>query len=211
VDSWIKIRTTQTVEDTGEVIALKINYDDVSGTAKIGSQLRPIKELDELKGKEVLLKLSKDGEIKELKGLEDVEYFKKSGESPVEQFEEEFSFLPNKIIKIGESWIKEFKTQKVTYTLVRIEKRKEFVCARIKTKHEVETTKTEFQQGIKANVKIKGSGKGELFFDIQKGILIEQKYSLSLEGEQEVSGGMISESMSMPIYIDQEICKKLVY
>ena len=199
-----EIRTTQTVEDTGEAISLRISFDDVVGTMRVSDKIEPVKALDELKGIIVSFKLSRDGKISQLKGLEGIDYFRKSGEKPEHLFEEEFSFLPNKVVRIGESWTKKFEDKTATYTLKGFEERNGRTCAMIEVKSEIETIKFTEQQGMKSKIKITGEGKSSIFFDIEEGIIVESKGKASLEGEQEISGTMFPEPISVPIYIDED-------
>ncbi|MCK4353355.1 hypothetical protein KAW65_08125 [candidate division WOR-3 bacterium] len=210
VNSITEIQTTQTVEDTVDNIKLEISFDDISSTTRVGAQLIPVKEAEELKGKVVSLKLSKEGKLIELKGLEDIDYFKKSGEKPERQFEGLFSFLPNKVTKIGENWQKEFEEEKCTYTLQGFEQKDGFDCAKIAVKKEIEQTKDIEQKGMKIKMNIKGEEKGTIFFALKEGIIIESKATTSLEGEQELSGAGLPEPITVPIYIDQDTHTKLI-
>ncbi|MCK4307796.1 hypothetical protein KAW50_06200 [candidate division WOR-3 bacterium] len=210
INSNTEIHTTQTVEDTGETISLRISFDDVVGTMRVESEMKRIKALDKLKGKVVSLKLSRSGKIIQLKGLEGMGYFRESGEKPERQFEEAFSFLPNKIVKIGESWTREYEGKIATYTLKGFEKKNGTTCAKIEVRSKIETTKTTEQQRMKGKIRITGKGKGEIFFDVNEGIVIESRSSASLEGEQEVSGPTLPEPINVPIYIDQETHTTLI-
>ncbi len=212
INSNTEIHTTQTVEDTGETISLRVSFDDVVGTMRVESEMKRVKALDKLKGKVVSLKLSRDGKIIQLKGLEGMGYFRESGEKPERQFEEVFSFLPNKIVKIGESWTREYEDKIATYTLKGFEffEKNGTTCAKIEVQSKIETTKTTEQQRMKGKIRITGKGKGEIFFDVNKGIVIESRSSASLEGEQEVSGPTLPEPINVPIYIDQETHTTLI-
>jgi len=74
----------------------------------------------------------------------------------------------------------------------------------IEVKSEIETIKFTEQQGMKSKIKITGEGKSSIFFDIEEGIIVESKGKASLEGEQEISGTMFPEPISVPIYIDED-------
>jgi hypothetical protein len=210
INTSIEIRMTETVKDTGDVTVVEVRFDDVTGTLRFGSQLKSIDEMEGLQGTTTSLKLSRDGRIIELKGLEDVEYFKKSGEQPEQQFEENYGFLPNKIMKPGESWSKKFEGIKATYTFERIEKKGKVKCARIAVIQEISTSRTGTEKGMSTKLKIKGTGTGTIWFDIKEGRVLESKIRLSLEGEQQVHGGRRQKSMNVPIRVDQESHRKIV-
>jgi hypothetical protein len=210
INTAIEMQTTETVEDTGDVTIVKVSFDNVIGTVRTGSQLKSIDELDGLQGVTASLKLSRDGKITEVKGFENVDYFKKSGEDPAQQFEESFGFLPNKTTKVGEMWTREFDEIKATYTLKGFEKKGDSDCAKIAVLQAIKTTRNGAEKGMKTRLEIEGTGKGTVWVDIERGVVIESEIKISLEGNQEISGRMAPEPMTMPIYIDQDSHRKIV-
>lgn len=191
---------TQTVEDTGETTLVKITLNDASGMVKAGGMTRKIDELYKLKDKDILIKIDSDNKVTEVEGIKDIEYFRKE-KGAENQFKELFEFLPNKSIKIGESWEKEFNGTKCTYTLKGIEKKKNYECAKIEFEKLIEK---DFEEGG-AKGKVKGKEKGTIYFVITEGIIIEEKATASMEGEASISA-----DMKIPIYMDQETSIKII-
>jgi hypothetical protein len=198
VNSAMDIKLTETVEDTVKFIKLKMGFSDVSATTRVGTEVIPLKEVEELEGKTVNIKLSKDGKLIETKGFEGLGYFEKEGKPKFEDF---FGFLPQGKVSVGDKWTKESEGEKTTYILKGFEEKGGFTCARISMEKEIEKTRNTKEKGMTVKINLKGKAKGEILFAINEGMIIDVKSSASLEGEQEISG--LQKPMTLPLYIDQ--------
>lgn len=196
-------KVSHIVQDTGEITKIKVVFDDISGTTKIGEEIKPIKEAEELKGKSVIINLSRDGTIKEIEGLNEISYFRKTADKPERQFESEFGFLPNKAVKIGDTWVKKSDEEKTTYTLKKFETKDGVDCAVISEEGEVNINKSVDNAGVTGTITLKGTSKGDIWFALKEGKFFMSKISASLEGEQEVKVPTMTETMKIPVYIDQ--------
>lgn len=207
--STSEIATSQSVEDTGETASVKITFDNASGTVRIGDQMENIKDMEELIGKSISMKLSRDGKVTETKGLKDIDFFKKQGERASSQFEQNFDFLPNKVVKQGETWEKKTEEATTNYSLQSFEQKNGIDCAKIEGKGTSNYTENIDMQGIKGNVTISGTSKETIFFGIKEGAVIESQTTASAQGEQDITL-TTGEKMKIPIYMDVKTNTELV-
>lgn len=203
IDFSTETKLSYIVQDTGEITVLKIIYNDISGNRKMGEEVVSIKEIEELKGKTITLSLTREGKVSKIEGLEGIDYFRKSTEKPEQQFEGQFEFVPNKVVKIGDTWTKESEEGKTTYTLKGFETKEGIDCAIISEESKDSITKPIDQQGITGKINLHGTSKGDIWFAIKEGKLLSSKTSTGLEGEQEIKMASMSEPMKIPLYIDQ--------
>jgi len=205
-----ELTTTKTVVDTGEITTVTMNFDNASGISRMNDEMKNIKEMEEVNGKSITFKFSREGKITETKGIKDTDYFKNQEKQLISQFEESIGLLPNKVVKQGESWQRKTEDATATYTLKGFEQKNNIDCARIEgIEKGAYTENVDIREG-KGKVKLNTTTKSTTFFAIKDGIILESKTTTSAEGEQEFVKDT-GESMKMPIYMDMKIRTQLIH
>lgn len=191
------------IEDTIIVLSLKIDKIEIETKPQV-----PISGIGEVEGKEVNLRITKSGKVLKMEGAEKLSIMGQPGEKTLEGYIKAFfDFLPDHPVKPKDVWEKKVEDEegslKGKYTLIGFEKKDGIKCAKIKAEQELVQEQTQEQMGNKIHTKIEGKSKGEIYFGVEKDILIYRTVMFSLEGEQEISGKSLPQPMTLPIYIDQ--------
>ena len=205
-DMDVKMRVKKVDED-GYTLSFSIEKAD--GTVSTVQGMRSLPGLDKIIGKTVEVTIGKDGKVLYVGKLEDV-----SGVSDIaRQVAELFLFIPSKAVKIGEVWTKSNETEgsKGDYTFilkdVKLMGGKEI--GRIEEKGIIKVDKKQDMMGVTADVHLSGKEKSEVSVEIARGLPVEKKISLGLEGISTISGGTIPGTMEMKMYIDNTVTIKM--
>ena len=205
-DMDVKMRVKKVDEDG---YTLSFSIEKVDGTVSTVQGMRPLSGLDEVIGKDVEIKIGKDGKVLYVGKLEDV-----SGVSDIaRQVAELFLFIPSKAVKIGEVWTKTFEREgskgDYTFTLKDVKLIGSKEIGRIEEKGIIKVDKKQDMMGMTADVHLSGKEKSEVSVEIARGLPVEKKISLGLEGTSTISGGTIPGTMEMKMYIDNTVTIKM--
>jgi len=124
-----------------------------------------------------------------------------------------FLFIPSKTVKIGEVWTKTFEREgskgDYTFTLKDVKLIGSKEIGRIEEKGIIKVDKKQDMMGMTADVHLSGKEKSEVSVEIARGLPVEKKISLGLEGTSTISGGTIPGTMEMKMYIDNTVTIKM--
>jgi len=205
-DMDVKMRVKKVDEDG---YTLSFSIEKVDGTVSTVQGMRPLSGLDEVIGKDVEIKIGKDGKVLYVGKLEDV-----SGVSDIaRQVAELFLFIPSKAVKIGEVWTKTFEREgskgDYTFILKDVKRIGSKEIGSIEEKGIIKVDKKQDMMGVTADVHLSGKEKSEVSVEIARGLPVEKKISLGLEGISTISGGTIPGTMEMKMYIDNTVTIKM--
>ncbi len=205
-DMDVKMRVKE-VNEGGYTLSFSIEKAD--GTVSTAQGMRSLPGLDKIIGKDVEIKIGKDGKVLHVGKLEDV-----SGVSDIaRQVAELFLFIPSKTVKIGEVWTKTVEREgskgDYTFTLKDVKLIGGKKIGRIEEKGIIKVDKKQDMMGMTADVHLSGKEKSEVSVEIAKGLPVEKKISLGLEGTSTISGGTIPGTMEMKMYIDNTVTIKM--
>jgi len=196
VSMQTEFRTTNTVSDvTPEEIELKMRFDYAAGSMSAGDDVMPNKDVSSLRGKELIVTLEPNGDVKSLTGL--------AGEAYLEEGTGQFKVLvdylvpplPDEPIVIGTSWTKELDPADISgldqeyigetvYTVTGFKETYEVVCAEIQFNASFEY-EGRFEQGDDVwLVSGVGGGEGTMLIALDSGQLVHSEMQI----EQDMTG-----------------------
>lgn len=207
IETKTNLFTTQKVDSIVEdsIIVLSLTVD------KIELEVRPetpISGIEEIEGKEVKLRITESGEILETEGADQIQIMGQPGEQILDGYLKGFfEFLPDKPVKLKDTWEKKREDEEGSltgkYTLIGMEEKEGYKCAKIKLEQELVQEQTQEEMENEIHTKITGKAKGEIYWGITKKALIYRTIAFSLEGTQGISGPQLAEPVSLPLYMDQ--------
>ena len=174
---------------------------------------------DKVKGKRVRIELSALGENKGITAIDSISFGRSSRRSsgrrpggmrnPLNQLQIAFFTLPDKAIKVGDSWTEDYKEPadaargfgsrpsmerkvegKTTYTVVAEKKKMGLKCFYIKTESEYSRESYGTMRGSEVSSEGNGESSAEVWFAYEQGILVEYRQKDFYEGTTAFSGEM---------------------
>ncbi|MBD3367025.1 MAG: hypothetical protein GF405_02475 [Candidatus Eisenbacteria bacterium] len=196
VSMQTEFRTTNTItESTDEEIELGMRFDYAVGSVASGDQVMPNSDVNSMRGKELIVTLSPDGEVKSLTGL--------AGEAYLEEGTGQFKVLvdylvpplPTEAVEIGSSWTEELDPADISgldqeyigetvYTVTGFKETYEVQCVEVSFTASFEY-EGRFEQGDDVwLVSGVGGGEGTMLIAIDGGHLVHARMDI----EQDMTG-----------------------
>ena len=179
------VLTKKVKESDQEASKLDITYDSFDMEMNVGGKKVPSNMGKSMAGKTYSMKIARNGEILEPKGMNAMVGLQGLGSDVKNIFFSLYPKFPDHELKVGESW-----TQKqdlshpqvgtlieCTYTLTKMEQKGDFNCAVIDY-----TLSINIEGGEEAKMSMSGTGtgKGTSYFAFEKGLLVSSQVEMDI-------------------------------
>ena len=167
------------------IAELNITYDSFDMEMSIGGKQIPSNMGKSMVGKTNKMKISKNGEIIEPKGIKGMVGLQGLGSDIKNIFFNVYPKFPEHKLKVGDSWTQKQETPQSQigiviesqYTLSKMDEKKEYKCAVIDS---IISMSIKGGEQAKMNIKGDGKGKGTIYFAYKKGLLVNSQIEMDL-------------------------------
>lgn len=208
-------------EKVDDLICFELTVNKLESSSEGGRRFRESRlDPEKIIGKRVRIKIKPTGEHSEITAIDSITFEQRSGQrdrgrrpgsrgNPVNQLRVAFFQLPDKPIKVGDSWTEDYKEPaqadagfsgrfsqerkvegKSKYTVVGEEEKNGLNCFHIKVESEYSRESHGSMRGNNVNSEGEGESTADVWFAYKEGILVEYTQSDFYEGTTAISGEM---------------------
>ncbi|MBI4846739.1 MAG: hypothetical protein HY810_09775 [Candidatus Omnitrophica bacterium] len=175
---------------------IEINYGKSQMDTIVNDRVIPNADVARLEGKVATVKVAEDGEV--------IDFILPQGLPASMQnadFKNMFAAFPKRALRVGESWMKNseaandenenFNTKNIissTYTLLAVEKKGKYQCAKVKFESVTNTITTSKKAELFLDGKVEGRVEGVVYYDLEKGNIVFSELNTKISNKVRMGG-----------------------
>ncbi|MBU4304322.1 MAG: hypothetical protein KJ893_01650 [Candidatus Omnitrophica bacterium] len=210
------------VDPESKIATIKIIYQKSGMHTIVNNKMIPNADVAQLEGKVAEVTVARSGEVKNFRLPEGLPLSLQNAD-----FRNMFTVFPERELRVGESWIRNSETvneenenfttndtANTTYTLLGLEQKGKYRCAKVKVESKISTITKSRKQELMVDGNAQGRVDGVAYYDIDSGYVVYSEMKSSISNKivtgQNAQGGQVTERMSTSVETDLKTITELL-